>query len=86
MIQRYHTIIRPQSNGWFVGWVEEIPGTITHGKSLEDCRENLRESLRLMVETHRDEARMGLDHSCILGDIEIDVAEHEMLHSVQRYA
>ena len=27
MKQQYHTIIKPESNGWFVGWVEEIPGT-----------------------------------------------------------
>jgi predicted RNase H-like HicB family nuclease len=78
MKQRYHTIIKPESNGWFVGWVEEIPGAMTHGKSLDECRKNLRESLQLMVETHRDEARLGMDPNCILEAIEIDVAEHQM--------
>ena len=87
MIQRYHTIIRPQPNGWFVGWVEEIPGTITCGQSLDSCRANLRESLQLMVETHRDEARMGLDPSCILEPIEIEVAEEPaVLEAAGRYA
>lgn len=75
MIQRYHTIIRPQPNGWFVGWVEEIPGTITYGESLDNCRANLREALKLMVDIHRDEARMGLDNSCILEPMEIEVGE-----------
>jgi predicted RNase H-like HicB family nuclease len=75
MKQRYHTIIKPESNGWFVGWVEEIPGTITQGKSLNECRENLRESLQLMVQTHRDEARLGLEPHCILEAIEIDIAD-----------
>ncbi len=75
MIQRYHTIIKPQRNGWFVGWVEEIPGTITHGRSLDECRANLRDSLQLMVDTHRDEARMGVDRSCILEAMEIEVSE-----------
>ena len=78
MKQRYHTIIKPETNGWFVGWVEEIPGAMTHGKSLDECRRNLRESLQLMVETHRDEARLGMDPNCILEAIEIDVAEHQM--------
>ena len=41
MKQRYHTNIKPDRNGWFVGWVEEIPGTITQGKTLEECRRNL---------------------------------------------
>lgn len=86
MIQRYHAIIRPQTNGWFVGWVEEIPGTITYGQSLDQCRSNLRESLKLMVETHRDEARMRLDRSCILESMEIEVAEQPSRHAVKSYA
>ena len=87
MKQRYHTIIRPEANGCFVGWVEEIPGTITQGRTLEECRRNLRDSLELMVETHRDEARLGLDPSCIQEAIEIDVFEpqdaaaHEVVHA-----
>ena len=75
MKQRYHTIIKPEANGWFVGWVEEIPGAISQGRSLDECRHNLRESLELLVETHRDEARIGLDPSCIQEAIEIDVPE-----------
>lgn len=77
MKQRYHTIIKPQRTGWFVGWVEEIPGTITHGRSLDECRSNLREALQLMIETHRDEARQALDPSCIQEAIEIDISELE---------
>ena len=45
MKQNYHTIIKPESNGWFVGWAEEIPGTITYGRSLDECRRNLRDAL-----------------------------------------
>jgi predicted RNase H-like HicB family nuclease len=77
MKQRYHTIIKPERNGWFVGWVEEIPGTITQGKSLDECRRNLKDALELMIETHRDEARLGLDPSCIQEAIEIDILESQ---------
>lgn len=75
MLQRYHTIIKPESTGFYVGWVEEIPGTMTHGQSLDECRQKLRKSLLLMVETHRDEARVSLDASCIQEAIEIDTDE-----------
>lgn len=75
MRQTYHTIIKPETTGLYVGWVEEIPGTMTHGRSLDECRKNLRNSLLLMVETHRDEARIPLDSSCILEAIEIDTTE-----------
>ena len=85
MKQRYHTIIKPEANGWFVGWVEEIPGTITQGRSLDECRRNLRDSLELMVETHRDEARQGLDPSCIQEAIEIDVSEPPLVDLAMRH-
>jgi predicted RNase H-like HicB family nuclease len=75
MKQRYHTIIRPERNGWFVGWVEEVPGTITQGRTLEECRRNLREALQLMLETYRDEARLALRPECLLESIEIDLQE-----------
>jgi len=89
MKQRYHTIIRPEANGWFVGWVEEIPGTITQARSLDECRRALRDALELMVETHREEARLGLDPSCIQEAIEIDVMEPQAeaahgFHAVMR--
>jgi predicted RNase H-like HicB family nuclease len=72
MRQRYHTIIRPE-NGRFVGWVEEMPGTITQGKSLGECRARLRDALELMIETHRQEARLGLSDRCIQESIEVEV-------------
>jgi predicted RNase H-like HicB family nuclease len=84
MRQRYHTIYRPEQNGWFVGWVEEVPGTITHGRSLSECRENLRHSLSLMIETYRDEARAGLTDRCIEEALEIDVDDVHSLRFHQR--
>lgn len=77
MRQRFHTIIKPEPNGWFVGWVEEIPGTITQARSLDQCRENLRDALELMLQTHRDEARIPLDSTCIQEALDIDVPEPE---------
>jgi predicted RNase H-like HicB family nuclease len=81
MKQRYHTIIKPEANGWFVGWVEEIPGTITLGRSLQECRRNLRDSLRLMLETHRDEARLAMDEKCIQEAIEIEVQQPQSMYA-----
>jgi len=72
----YHTIITERPDGWFVGWVEEVRGTLTCGRSLEECRANLKESLRLILQTNRDEARLPLANlQCIQESIEIDEAE-----------
>lgn len=75
MRQVYHTIIRRQAENLYLGWVEEVPGTLTHGHSLEEVRSNLRDALLLMLETIRDEARQGLDDSCITEPIEVDVED-----------
>lgn len=80
MKQCYHTIIKPRPDGAYVGWVEEIPGTISTGRTLDECRHNLRDSLQLMLDTRRDEARLSLDPTCIEEAIEIDVNERPQLY------
>jgi predicted RNase H-like HicB family nuclease len=75
MTQRYHSIIKRERNGMFVGWVEEVPGTISRGCNLDECRAKLREALALMIETHRDEARLALDANCIVEPIEVEMPE-----------
>jgi len=82
MKQRYHNIIKPDKKGWFVGWVEEVPGAMTDGRSLDECRRNLKDALELILEVHRDEARQCLDGSCILEDIEVDVSVPRMADSI----
>lgn len=77
MKQRYHTIIKPMQDGWFVGWVEEVPGTITYGRTLDECRQNLRNALSIMLESIRSEARIGLDDRCLQEMLEIEVEDHE---------
>jgi len=36
-----------------LGWVEEIPGVNTQGKTLKETKENLKEALLLILETNR---------------------------------
>jgi len=38
---------------WYLGWVEEIPGVNTQGKTLKETKENLKEALLLILETNR---------------------------------
>ena len=38
---------------WYLGWVEEIPGVNTQGKTLQEAKENLKEALFLVLETNR---------------------------------
>ncbi len=38
---------------WYAGWVDEIPGVNTQGRTLVSCKKNLREALELVIETNR---------------------------------
>ncbi len=47
------TAIYKKSGKWYLGWVEEIPGVNTQGRTLQEVKENLKEALSLILETNR---------------------------------
>lgn len=50
---RQFTAIYKKRGEWYLGWVEEIPGVNTQGKTLKEVKENLKEALLLILETNR---------------------------------
>jgi len=50
---RQFTAIYKKSGKWYLGWIEEIPGVNTQGKTLKEVKENLKEALLLILETNR---------------------------------
>lgn len=47
------TAIYKKSGKWYLGWVEEISGVNTQGKTLKEAKENLKEALLLILETNK---------------------------------
>ncbi len=37
----------------YIGYVEELPGANTQGKTLDEARENLKEAIELVLESNR---------------------------------
>lgn len=50
---RKFTAVYKKSGRWYSGWIEEIPGVNTQGKTLTETKENLKEALLLILETNR---------------------------------
>jgi predicted RNase H-like HicB family nuclease len=50
----------------YIGWVEELPGANTQGKTLEEARENLQESIRLVFEANRELTERDLEGEEVL--------------------
>jgi len=42
-----------KSGKWYLGWVEEVPGVNTQGRTLREVKENLKEALVLVLEANR---------------------------------
>ena len=45
------TAVFEKDGEWWIGYIEELPGVNTQGKTLEEARENLKEALDLFLET-----------------------------------
>jgi len=52
-MSRQFTAIYKKTGKWYLGWIEEIPGVNTQGKTLKEVKENLKEALLLILETNR---------------------------------
>lgn len=51
------TAVFEQDGEWWVGYVEELPGANTQGRTLDEARENLQEAVRLVIAANRELAR-----------------------------
>ena len=52
----YSAVIQ-QSGDWWIGWVEEVPGVNSQGRTREELLENLRDALEEALEMNRADAR-----------------------------
>lgn len=53
MLKQQFTAVYKKNKQWYLGWVEEIPGVNTQGKTLKEVRENLKEALFLILEVNK---------------------------------
>jgi predicted RNase H-like HicB family nuclease len=51
----------PEEDGGFMAIVEELPGAISYGDTLEEARENIQEAIELILETNREKTEEELE-------------------------
>ena len=56
MKNRFTAVIKKDSD-WWIGWVEEIPGVNSQGKTKAELLKNLRSALSEALEFNREDAR-----------------------------
>ena len=48
-----YTAVFERDGDWWIGYVQELPGANTQGRTLAEVRENLREAVQLVLEANR---------------------------------
>ncbi len=57
-IMNKFTAVFERDGDWWIGYVEELPGANTQGRTLEEARENLKEAVALVIEENRKLTRL----------------------------
>jgi predicted RNase H-like HicB family nuclease len=59
-----YTAVVKQDNGWWLGWIEEVPGVNCQEKTRQELIETLKVTLREALEFNRSEAKdaAGIDY------------------------
>ncbi|HEX9405727.1 MAG TPA: type II toxin-antitoxin system HicB family antitoxin, partial [Thermoanaerobaculia bacterium] len=52
--------------GGFTAFVEELPGAISQGETLDEARENLKEAIQMILEVNRENALDGVEEGRII--------------------
>lgn len=51
-MNKLHAICKKTKQG-YIGWIEEVPGVNTQGRTLVELKENLREAFTLILESNK---------------------------------
>ena len=58
-MQQNYTAVIQQQNGWWIGWIQEIPGVNCQERTRDELLDTLEITLRETIEYNRKEARLA---------------------------
>jgi len=67
------TAVFEKVNNWYIGYVEELPGANTQGKTLDEVRSNLKEAISLILKSNKELIERELtDKKVVREDIKVE--------------
>lgn len=51
MIENY-TVVIVKSENWYAGYVKELPGAHSQGKTVREVKENIKEAIKMVIESN----------------------------------
>ena len=64
-MEKFTAVFKRYPEGW-LGYVEELPGANTQGRTLEETRENLKEAIQLVIEANRELSRREYEGKVVI--------------------
>jgi len=58
---------------WYIGWVDEVPGAFSQGKTVKEVQENLEEAVQLILESQSELRAKGLAGKILKKKIRVQV-------------
>ena len=56
-IMNKYSAVFEKDGEWWIGWIEELPGANTQGRTLDEARQNLKEAVLITLEANLEIAR-----------------------------
>ena len=56
MQRDYSVVYQPIEDGWIMATVPDLPGAVTQGKDLSEARANIKEAVKLLLASYRENA------------------------------
>jgi predicted RNase H-like HicB family nuclease len=66
MTQTFTAVFEEAEEGGYTAFVEELPGAISQGETLDEARENLKEAIEMILECNRESANLGVDANRVI--------------------
>jgi len=62
----FTVVFETADEGGYCVFVEELPGALSQGETIEEARENIKEAIELILEVNRKRALNGVDESRVI--------------------
>ena len=56
MTMTFTAVFEEAAEGGYTAFVEELPGAISQGETLDEARENLKDAIQMILEVNRERA------------------------------
>jgi len=71
MLSQYNVIFE-KGEKYYIGYCPEVPGANGQGETLEECRESVKEAIKLILQDRLEDALKGIPEDAIKGTVVIE--------------